>query len=124
MFEQDYVMRMVKELARALAKILFNKETTTLIEDSQNKVQNNSRDMDIFLLAKNGEINKAENMLYDIIENDYENGLEMGIAFYSFINEFDNDFLEANQYSRDEVKLGFERIIKLTGLDGITSLMI
>lgn len=124
MFEQDYVMRMVKELARALAKILFNKESTTLVEEKKNKAQQNSREVDIFLLAKNGEINKAENILDDIIENDFEEGIEMGIAFYSYINEFENDFLEENNYSRDEIKFGLERIIKMTGLRGLTSIIV
>ena len=33
MFEQDYVMRMIKEIARVLAKILFNSESETIEED-------------------------------------------------------------------------------------------
>ena len=32
MFEQDYVMRMIKEIARVLAKILFNSESETIEE--------------------------------------------------------------------------------------------
>ena len=33
MFEQDYVMRMIKEIASVLAKILFNSESETIEED-------------------------------------------------------------------------------------------
>ncbi len=119
MVEQDYVMRMVKEIARALAKILFNKDSQTLVEEKKNQTQKDSGNIDIFTMADNGEINKAENILDDIIERDYQEGIDMGVAFYTHINEFDNEFLEKNNYSREEVKLGMERMVKMTGLSGI-----
>ena len=33
MFEQDYVMRMIKEIARVLAKILFHADSETIEEE-------------------------------------------------------------------------------------------
>lgn len=124
MFEQDYIMRIVKEIARVLAKVLFNKEVSTLIEEKKSVVRDGCGDDDIFSMADKGEINKAENILDDIIENNPREGTEMGIAFYAYINEFDNEFLEKSNFSRDEIKLGLERIVKRTGLKGLTSVIL
>ena len=55
MVEQDYVMRMVKEIARALAKILFNKDSQTLVEEKKNQTQKDSGNIDIFTMADNGD---------------------------------------------------------------------
>jgi hypothetical protein len=45
-FEQDYVMRLIKEMVRAILKLLFNIDTdsptTELLEDSEEKAKNRS----------------------------------------------------------------------------------
>lgn len=118
MFEQDYIMRLVKEIARMLAKILFKKDISTVIEEKQNDLKSGDGD-DIFSLADKGEINKAENILSDIIDDEPEEGIELGVAFYSYINEFDNEFLESNNYSREEIKQGLESIMAKAGISGL-----
>ena len=39
MFEQDYIMRLVHEIARVLAKILFNIDSETVSEELESKIE-------------------------------------------------------------------------------------
>ena len=48
-----------------------------------------------------GEINEAENRLYDLISATDMNSLEVAILFYSYLNDKTDDFLEANDFTGD-----------------------
>ena len=120
MYEQDYIMRLIKEMVRAVLKLLFHIDTETptseLVEDAQAKEQAEE------LLRKldSGRINEAENELYDLLENKTMENLLIGLLFYSHLNEMDQEFLLANNYTKDEVKDGLEHLVSEFGLDGVT----
>ena len=64
MFEEDYVMRIIKEAVRALLKLLFGIDTTNpsveLLEDKQMR----DRVTEMTDMVDDGHINEAENRLY------------------------------------------------------------
>ena len=67
MFEQDYVMRLIKEMVRAILKLLFNIDTDSpsaeLLEDAKEQ-----QTLDELLdMVDNGFINEAENKIYECI---------------------------------------------------------
>ena len=69
MFEQDYVMRIIKEMVRAILKLLFNIDTdspsTELLEDEKEQQK-----LDALLdMVDADSINEAENIIYEITEN-------------------------------------------------------
>ena len=108
MFEQDYVMRLVKEMVRAILKILFNinteSPTAELLENKEEKeILEKLLDM-----VGGGKINEAENRLYDLIDDN--NSLEIALLFYSHLNDKTDEFLEANDFSREEIILGIENV--------------
>lgn len=110
MFEQDYVMRLINEMVRAVLKLLFDIDTETptaeLLEGEEEKeTLKNLLDM-----VDNGNINEAENSLYDLMGNSDIRSLEIALLFYSYLNHKSDDFLEANDFSRDEIKLGLENV--------------
>lgn len=110
MFEQDYVMRHINEMVRAVLKLLFDIDTETptaeLLEGEEEKeTLKNLLDM-----VDNGNINEAENSLYDLMGNSDIRSLEIALLFYSYLNHKSDDFLEANDFSRDEIKLGLENV--------------
>ena len=83
MFEQDYVMRFIKEMVRAILKLLFNIDTesptTELLENKEEReTLENLLDM-----VDAGKINEAENKLYDLISATDINSLEVALLFYS-----------------------------------------
>ena len=124
MFEQDYVMRLIKEMVRAVLKLLFNIDTESptveLLEDKEEKeTLENLLDM-----IDDGKINEAENSLYDLTSDTDMNSLEIALLFHSYLNDKTDDFLEENDFSREEIKLGLENVADRFGLSGIAKMFL
>jgi hypothetical protein len=123
-FEQDYVMRLIKEMVRAILKLLFNIDTESpTIELLENKEEKETLE-NLIGMVDAGEINEAENRLYDLISATDMNSMEVAILFYSYLNDKTDDFLEANDFSRDEIKLGMENVADNFGLNSIAKMFL
>lgn len=124
MFEQDYIMRLIHEMVRAILKLLFHIDTESqlsqLVEESKSKEEVHS----LLELIDNGKINEAENKLYDLLlENNLENktkNLKTALLFYNYLNEKSDSFLEENNFSREEVQSGLKNILSKYGFNSIT----
>lgn len=124
MFEQDYVMWLIKEMVRAILKLLFNIDTESpTIELLENKEEKETLE-NLIDMVDAGEINEAENRLYDLISATDMNSMEVAILFYSYLNDKTDDFLEANDFSRDEIKLGMENVADNFGLNSIAKMFL
>ena len=124
MFEQDYVMRLIKEMVRAILKLLFNIDTESpTIELLENKEEKETLE-NLIDMVDAGEINEAENRLYELISATDMNSMEVAILFYSYLNDKTDDFLEANDFSRDEIKLGMENVADNFGLNSIAKMFL
>lgn len=125
-FEQDYVMRQIQEMVRAFFKLLFNIETNDTrlpaTEMPQNRVENELL-KDLMDMVDNGRINEAENRLYDFLGNDVGN-LKTALLFYSYLNEKTNEFLAANNFSREEVLSGIDEVLDRYDLNSLTKLIL
>ena len=119
MFEQDYIMRLVHEIARVLAKILFNIDTETVTEELEARIEETDILEELLDMVDCGQINEAENKLYDLLDARAPNCIEMAILFYSHLNEKTDEFLKENDYSRDEIKAGMEAVAERVGLSGV-----
>ena len=65
-----------------------------------------------------GEINEAENQLYENLdENDTEH-LEMALTFYMYLNQLDDDTLFMANYSREEIVEGINSVSASFGITG------
>lgn len=124
MFEQDYVMRLIKEMVRAILKLLFNIDTESpTVELLENKEEQETLE-NLLDMVDAGEINEAENRLYDLTSNTDVNSLEIALLFYSYLNDKTDDFLEVNNFSRDEIKLGLENVADSFGLSSIAKMLL
>ena len=122
MFEQDYVMKLIKEMVRAILKLLFNIDTESpTVELLENKEEQETLE-NLLDMVDAGEINEAENRLYDLTSNTDVNSLEIALLFYSYLNDKTDDFLEVNNFSRDEIKLGLENVADSFGLSSIAKM--
>jgi hypothetical protein len=115
-------MRQIQEMVRAILKLLFNVDTDSpasdLIEDSETREALNT----LYDMVDSGGINEAENEIFELTENLDQRYLEMALLFYSYLNDKPDEFLEKNNFSRDEVKEGLETIVSKYGLEGIASI--
>lgn len=121
-YENDVIMRQVRDMARMLAKILFGKDTPTY-ELEQNEIQTSSDDLYSRLIAmvKQGKINQAENVLYDELDRDEDSTIEVALGFYNYLNELPVEFLAMNEYSREEINEGIKALADRKGLGAVVS---
>ena len=124
MFEQDYVMRLIKEMVRAILKLLFNIDTDSpsaeLLEDAEEQ-----QTLDELLdMVDNGFINEAENKIYEITEEGKKTDLEIALLFYSYLNDKSDEFLETHNYNRDEIKDGLKDVTVRYRVDGFAEMFL
>ena len=114
--EKDYIMRMIKELVRVLFSLVFGKKSVSVELEKENKYEVSGKKLKSFLdMIDLGQINEAENILLDNI--DYTNKEEVMAAalFYQYLSEKDNEFLENNNYTKEEVLSGFKQLLIQSG---------
>ena len=125
MFEDDYLLRLIKEMVRTVLKLVFNLE---LKDDDPVSVVFESENAEKMLylltdLADLGFIDDAENQLYDFTQNSKDmEALKVALLFYSHLNQMDNEFLEDHDYSRDEVVSGVKDVLERHHLDSMSAL--
>ena len=119
MLQDDYILRQIREMVRAVMKMLFqvnaSELTPEVIEDTDaRQILTNLNN-----LVDNGRIDDAENQLYEMTcEGDRQN-LEIGLLFYYHLNSKDDEFLEANNFSREEIMTGIQDLADRYNLSGI-----
>ena len=114
--EKDYIMRMIKEMVRVLFSLVFGKKYVSVELEKENKCEVSGKKLKSFLdMIDLGQINEAENILLDNI--DYTNKEEVMAAalFYQYLSEKDNEFLENNNYTKEEVLSGFKQLLIQSG---------
>ena len=116
-YERDYIMRLIKQLIRALISVIFNRKGTIKYEMPINDQITSGRDVYALLveMADAGDINGAENRLYEEIEAGIPNIYQMALAFYDHINDYDDAFLEEHGFSREEIVQGIRNIAENLG---------
>lgn len=124
MFEQDYIMRLIKEMVRTILKLLFSIDTdspsTDLLEETEDKAMLES----LMNMIDDGRIDAAENKIYEITEERDKKNLEIAILFYSYLNDKSDAFLEEHNFSREEVMQGLKDILSRYGIDSFAEMIL
>lgn len=124
MYEEDYIMRTIKEMVRTLLKLLFNINTKSpsaeLLEDTADQQTLN----ELLYMVDDGSINEAENKIYDITDDGDKTDLEIALLFYAYLNDKPDAFLENHNYSRDEIKSGLKDVTTKYGVDEFTDMFL
>lgn len=122
MFEQDYIMRIIKEMVRAILKLLFNIDTESpsaeLLKDQQCRETLNC----LLDMVDKGKINEAENMLYDLTSTGDMQNLQIALLFYSYLNDKEEAYLSEHNFSHEEVKSGLTDLAARYGLNNISDI--
>ena len=119
MLQDDYILRQIREMVRAVMKMLFQVSapelTPEVIEDKDARQTLES----LTSLADEGKIDEAENRLYEMTCDGDRQNLEIGLLFYYALNGKDDEFLEANNFSREEIMMGIQDLADRYDLSGI-----
>ena len=119
--DEDYILRMIREIAQALAKVITGKSEINY-ELPAEEDDYTSLDLlykEVIRLSDQGEINEAENFLLDAAEEKDSRFFELALAFYMHLDEFSDEFLETHQYSREEIAQGIESLSEDYGISGL-----
>ncbi|WP_400091583.1 DUF6483 family protein [[Ruminococcus] torques] len=122
--EKDYIMRMIKEMVRVLFSLAFGKKYVSVELEKENKYEVSGKNLKIFLnMIDLGQINEAENILLDSIDYTNKNEVMAVALFYQYLSEKDNQFLENNNYTKEEVLSGFKQLLMKSGYNDLLYLL-
>ena len=120
-YEKDYIMRLIHGIARVLMKLLYGYET----EDGDGAIvlkEQEARENNDYLagMIDAGQVNEAEEKLFDLLESvgwERREKASLIIAFYDRLNSKDDAFLEAADFSREEIIRGLEDALRLAEME-------
>lgn len=119
-YQDDYVMRTITDLVRAIAGLALGKNeidyNLPLSEAAYTPVDRVYRRLKD--LADAGDINGAENELYECLDTGDTAYLEMALAFYMYLNQLDDDALYTANFSREEIAEGINSVSAQFGISG------
>lgn len=88
MLKNDYILTQIEGLARAIAKIFFNKETV-VYEAEEEETLTDELYLRLKEMVGKGEINEAENILYEHMNTADLRYLALMVDFYNQLNKLD-----------------------------------
>ena len=122
--EKDYIMRMIKEMVRVLFSLAVGKMYVSVELEKENKYEVSGKNLKIFLnMIDLVQINEAENILLDSIDYTNKNEVMAVALFYQYLSEKDNQFLENNNYTKEEVLSGFKQLLMKSGYSDLLYLL-
>lgn len=120
MLHEDYLVRQIEVMVKYIAETVLgkNKKSYNLTAEKYYDITDAGKNvMYLYDLVDNGEINLAENILYDKIDKERSLDLfKVGVDFYVYLNTKSDEFLEENNFSRQEIVDGLEDLQKIYGL--------
>ncbi len=119
MFQNDYIMRMIREMIRTLIKLLCNIDLEKT-EDLQLDKEAAEKLLSLKKLADDSQVEKAENQLLEGLNVENKQDFLVALLFYQYLNEKSDEFLSASNFSREEVEDGLKTVVKLYGYEGVT----
>ena len=120
-FEKDYIMRLIHGIAQVLARLLLGIEMEgegelLLLRDKAARDQNDL----LRRMIDEGRVNAAEERLFDLLENtgwdDHEKAA-LTLLFYDYLNEKNDEFLGAADFSREEIIRGMEDALRIANME-------
>ena len=122
--EKDYIMRIIKEMVRMLFALLFGKKQFSVEQETASRYEVSGKKLDeLLVMADNGEINEAENVILDSIDYGNQNELAAAALFYQYLSEKDEEFLQENDYSKEEILDGLRQLMQRSGYGSVTDVV-
>ena len=119
MLQDDYILRQIREMVRAVMKMLFKIDASELTPDVIEDPKARGTLEELLSLMEEGNIDQAENQLSELTCDGDRQNLEIGLIFYYSLNGKSDEFLEANNFSREEIMTGIQDLADRYNLSGI-----
>jgi hypothetical protein len=116
MFENDYFERMIKTVINGLVSIFKNKNSIESSIENDSVILKEDQLLEIMIkkYLSEGQINKAEDMLFEAIEDRKSSrNLELAVFFYETISKWDDEKLRKCNFSKAEIVDGLNEVKSL-----------
>lgn len=123
MLKNDYIMRKIEEWISMILEFVFkidknsSPEKLLKLEESKEVLKDLKSKIDI------GNINEAEDSLFEMLKYKTQDSLLMGLLFYSYLNEKDSKFLNEHDFERDEIKTGIKDLLNEFNMNNLSDLI-
>lgn len=124
MYEKDYIMRLIKEMVRALLKLLFNIDTTVSMDEVIRQAEEKLLLEKLISMIDEGKICEAENELYEITADGDRRYLKPALIFYYRLAEKGDEYLFEHNFSMNEVKEGVEALAQRYKIDDLSAVFL
>ena len=113
MIKEDYLIRMIKDLIKTIAKFFFGSDSVTYqLPDEREYTETDYLYQQLVDMINQGDINEAEDLLYEKLDPQNKKYLKLGLDFYSKLNNLTDEYLASHNYSRDEIELGLKTLVE------------
>lgn len=121
---EDYLLRSIQDISRLISTLLLGRERIEFEEDINEKENKEAIRLyrQLRTMADQGQINEAENLLSEEMLEGDKVYLELALDFYLYLNNFEDDFLEEHDYSREEILDGIRMLGEDWGIAGLGQL--
>lgn len=106
-FQQDFIMRQIELITRHIAESIFKKESPEYeIIKKETLSDTDKLHNKLIQLIDEDKINEAEDLLFDKLDTSNKAYLEVALDFYSRLTKLDEDTLERNNFTKEEIAEG------------------
>ena len=128
MLEDDYIMRLIIEVIRFFIKAIFNIDLSNKDEiqgeDVQLSEDANEALLSFISLIDKGQVNLAENLLYEHLDSTNIEDLKIALLFYDHLNNMVPEFLEQSNFTYEEIKEGMEQVMRMYGYESLLEIFL
>ncbi len=119
-FEEDFIMRQIKNIIQAAVRLVCNADTTAQFRQ---EMQTDAFANRLTETAAAGHINDAENQLYERAAAHDPDAFRAGLILYDYLNSMDDAFLEAHDFSREEIQDGLQHLAEEYGVGDLVGML-
>ena len=123
MLKNDYIMRKIEEWISMILEFVFKIDKSSSPEKLLKLEASTEILKDLKLKIDNGNINEAEDALFEMLKYKTQDSLLMGLLFYSYLNEKDSKFLNEHDFERDEIKTGLKDLLDKFNMNNLSELI-
>ncbi len=117
-YQKDYLMRLIEDIVRIIARIFFGKDYVSYqFIDGMMLSKTDLWYRQLMELIEQRRLGEAEDILFDGLDADNRDHMSVALDVYMAMNALSDDELEDADFSREEIKDGLKKITSLFGMD-------
>ncbi|WP_455067999.1 DUF6483 family protein [Parvimonas micra] len=120
MLKNDYIMRKIEEWISMILEFVFKIDKNSSPEKLLKLEASKEILKDLKSKIDAGNINEAEDALFNLIKFKTQDSLLIGLLFYSHLNEKSSKFLNEHDFDREEIKTGIKDLLNECNMNSLS----